>query len=122
LKFWLYVSSLYALVLIGKYLRRNPLARAGFIFYLILIHLWTFVLLFFHAHSFETTIPNNNFGTVPHSPHAMLQQQQIVRSIDSTTAVRSSVEQIHLDTQENNDVDKLADKVADKKASASDAP
>jgi len=52
----------------------------------------------------------------------MLQQQQIVRSIDSTTAVRSSVEQIHLDTQENNDVDKLADKVADKKASASDAP
>ena len=113
---------LYALVLIGKYLRRNPLARAGFIFYLILIHLWTFVLLFFHAHSFETTIPNSNFGTVPHSPHAMLQQQQIVRSIDSAAAVRSNVEQINLDTQGHNDIDRLADKVTDKKADAYDTP
>ncbi|OEU07922.1 hypothetical protein FRACYDRAFT_250547 [Fragilariopsis cylindrus CCMP1102] len=106
----------------GKYLRRNPLARAGFIFYLILIHLWTFVLLFFHAHSFETTIPNSNFGTVPHSPHAMLQQQQIVRSIDSAAAVRSNIEQLHLDTQGNNDVDRLADKVTDKKVDAYDTP
>ena len=39
----------------GKYLRKNPLARAGFIVYLLLIHVWTFVLLFLHAHNFETT-------------------------------------------------------------------
>jgi hypothetical protein len=38
----------------GKYLRKNPMARAGFILYLLLMHIWTFVLLFHHAHNFET--------------------------------------------------------------------
>ena len=52
----------------------------------------------------------------------MLQQQQIVRSIDSAAAVRSNVEQIHLDTQGHNDIDRLADKVTDKKADAYDTP
>jgi len=76
----------------GKYLRRNPIARAGFIFYLILIHLWTFVILFFHAHSFET-IPSGAFGEVPHSPHAIIQEQKIERNIDSATAVTNSMKQ-----------------------------
>ena len=60
----------------GKYLRKNPLARAGFIFYLILIHLWTFVLLFFHAHSFDANLERDS-GTGnahPHGPHAIMQQ------------------------------------------------
>mmetsp|Transcript_6587 Transcript_6587/g.16227 ORF Transcript_6587/g.16227 Transcript_6587/m.16227 type:complete len:779 (-) Transcript_6587:239-2575(-) len=61
----------------GKYLRRNPLARAGFIFYLILIHLWTFVLLFFHAHSFDTYPERDPIAgnAYPHGPHAIMQQQ-----------------------------------------------
>lgn len=61
----------------GKYLRRYPLARAGFIFYLLIIHAWTFLLLFMHAHSFETI--HGDFGAgigVPHSPHALMQQPQ----------------------------------------------
>ena len=60
----------------GKYLRRNPIARAGFIFYLLLIHLWTFVLLFFHAHSFDT-MGDDTGGTatrVVHGPGALLQK------------------------------------------------
>jgi hypothetical protein len=66
----------------GKYLKRNPLARAGFIFYLVLIHLWTFVLLFFHAHSFDT-IAERDSGAgdgYSHGPHAIMQQQQILKS------------------------------------------
>ncbi|CAJ1951498.1 unnamed protein product [Cylindrotheca closterium] len=60
----------------GKYLRRNPIARAGFIFYLVLIHLWTFVLLFVHAHSFDT-VGDNTQGTslrVVHGPGALMQK------------------------------------------------
>lgn len=68
---------------LGKYLKRNPLARGGFISYLVLIHLWTFVLLFFHAHSFDT-IAERDFGTggggSPHGPQAIMQQQQILKS------------------------------------------
>jgi len=69
----------------GKYLRKNPLARAGFIFYLISIHLWTFVLLFFHAHSFNS-IPEREFGNVgyAHGPHAIMQQQLIKKDLDLT--------------------------------------
>jgi hypothetical protein len=61
----------------GKYLRRNAMARAGFIVYLLMIHIWTFVLLFFHAHGFETG--HGCFGAgvgMPHGPHALMQQQQ----------------------------------------------
>ena len=64
---------------LGKYLRRNPLARAGFIFYLILIHLWTFVLLFFHAHSFDVS-RGSEFGHVPPGPHSIFQQQHNFQS------------------------------------------
>ena len=55
---------------VGKYLRKNPLARAGFIFYLLSIHLWTFVLLFFHAHGFE--VDEHASGGL--SPHSLMQQ------------------------------------------------
>jgi len=58
----------------GKYLRRNPIARAGFIFYLLLIHIWTFVLLFFHAHSFDTAGGDTGRTIVRavHGPGALL--------------------------------------------------
>lgn len=62
----------------GKYLRRNPLARGGFILYLIMLHTWTFVVLFFHAHKFETI--HGDFGAghqMAHGPHALMQQPNL---------------------------------------------
>mmetsp|Transcript_6492 Transcript_6492/g.13791 ORF Transcript_6492/g.13791 Transcript_6492/m.13791 type:complete len:814 (+) Transcript_6492:83-2524(+) len=81
----------------GKYLRRNPIARAGFIFYLMLIHLWTFVLLFFHAHSFDIIPNGSSAGHYSHGPHAMMQQHEMNKNIDimmnadANAAVPSSV-------------------------------
>eukprot|EP00536_Pseudo-nitzschia_multiseries_P011206 jgi/Psemu1/307996/fgenesh1_kg.370_\ len=66
----------------GKYLRRNPFARAGFIFYLMLIHLWTFVLLFFHAHSFDTLPTGSSIGYNSHGPHALIQQQEVLKNAE----------------------------------------
>lgn len=55
----------------GKFLRYNPLARGGFILYLGMLHLWTFTVLFFHAHRFETV--HGDFGAkYPHGSHAMM--------------------------------------------------
>ena len=54
--------------------------------------MWTFVLLFFHAHSFDT-IPHGDFGAGvghSHGPHAMMQQQQIAKIIDPTNADASA--------------------------------
>lgn len=72
----------------GKYLRRNPLARAGFIFYLLLIHLWTFLVLFMHAHRFE---PSNiadydNKMNIPHGPHAIVQQGNVKMTLEEIKA------------------------------------
>ncbi len=39
-------------------LRQNPFARGAFLLYIFILHLWTFVLLVYHAHSFD----HNNFG------------------------------------------------------------
>ena len=50
------------------------MARAGFIVYLLLIHLWTFVLLFFHAHNFETIQGDYNYVSV--GPNALLEQHK----------------------------------------------
>jgi hypothetical protein len=61
----------------AKYLRKNPMARAGFISYLLLIHLWTFVVLFFHAHSLETE--HGDFGDgvgLSHGLDAVIQQHK----------------------------------------------
>jgi hypothetical protein len=59
----------------GKYLRYNPLARGGFIVYILVLHLWTFVVLFLHTHKFETV--HGDFGAannLAHGPHALMQQ------------------------------------------------
>ena len=37
----------------GTVLRQEPLARMFFLFYLCILHLWTFCLVIFHAHSYE---------------------------------------------------------------------
>ncbi len=59
----------------GKCLRYNPLARILFIVYLLMLHLWTFLLLFDHAHTFEDV--HGNFGAggmQAHGPHALMQE------------------------------------------------
>jgi Golgin subfamily A member 5 len=61
----------------GKYLRRNPLARAGFILYLVLVHLWTFLLLFFHAHNLESKRVEfgSNFAV---GPDALVEHHNVI--------------------------------------------
>ena len=62
----------------GKILRYQPLARLVFILYLIMIHLWTFFLIFIHAHGYETV--HGDFGGghgVPHGPHALMNNPDV---------------------------------------------
>lgn len=61
----------------GKYLRSNPLARAFFLLYLLMIHVWALALLVFHAHSYETI--HGDFGAghqLAHGPHALMQANE----------------------------------------------
>uniref|UniRef100_A0A7S3L115 Golgin-84 n=1 Tax=Amphora coffeiformis TaxID=265554 RepID=A0A7S3L115_9STRA len=56
-----------------KILRHQPLARLLFILYLVMIHVWTFFLIFVHAHGYETV--HGDFGGgqgIPHGPHALM--------------------------------------------------
>lgn len=64
----------------GKFLRFNPVARLLFILYLLLIHLWTFALVFMHAHSsFEPV------GTeMSHGPHVLMQAGNTAAATNST--------------------------------------
>ena len=55
----------------GKYLRANPIARGAFVFYLIILHLWTFIVIFFHAHNFEL----DHRDEMPHGPESIAQNQ-----------------------------------------------
>lgn len=58
----------------GKFLRYNPLARGGFILYLLVLHLWTLAVLVFHTHRFETV--HGDFGSgqpFAHGPQAIMQ-------------------------------------------------
>lgn len=71
--------------LVGKYLRRNPMSRAGFIVYLILLHMWSFVLLFFHAQNFEVV---HGAYSVSVGPHALLEQHKQIA--DKAAAERKS--------------------------------
>jgi hypothetical protein len=51
----------------SKILRHNPYARLVFVLYLAILHLWTFALLVFHAHSSTVAIDPS------HGPQAMMQ-------------------------------------------------
>ena len=46
------------------------------------MHLWTFVLLFFHAHSFDTIPNSSDIGHLSHGPQAVMQQHELNKNID----------------------------------------
>lgn len=50
------------LVETGSFMRHEPLARLAFLLYLIVLHLWAFCLVLFHAHSFEKE--HGDFGSL----------------------------------------------------------
>mmetsp|Transcript_23191 Transcript_23191/g.30248 ORF Transcript_23191/g.30248 Transcript_23191/m.30248 type:complete len:239 (+) Transcript_23191:55-771(+) len=50
------------LVETGGMFKQEPLARLAFFLYLIVLHLWTFCLVIFHAHSYE--IEHGDFGSL----------------------------------------------------------
>lgn len=69
-----YATNVGVLIATGKYLRHNPLARAGFLLYLVLIHLWALAILVFHAHNYETV--HGDFGAghdLLRGPQALMQ-------------------------------------------------
>jgi hypothetical protein len=41
--------------------------------YLMLLHLWTFIVIFFHAHNFEDI--HRDVADMPHGPDAIAQNQ-----------------------------------------------
>jgi hypothetical protein len=41
--------------------------------YLLMLHLWTFVVIFFHAHNFEDI--HRDIADMPHGPDALMQNQ-----------------------------------------------
>lgn len=71
----------------GKYLRRNPMARAGFILYLLVVHMWTFVLLFFHAHNFDAG-PSELGPVISVGPQALLEQHKQIAMKEAEDAIR----------------------------------
>jgi chromosome segregation ATPase len=48
----------------GSFLRREPLARLGFLLYLLILHLWSFALVIFHT----TEQPHADFGSLGNNP------------------------------------------------------
>lgn len=75
----------------GKYLRRKPLARAGFILYLLMVHMWTFLLLFFHAHNIETS--RAEYGSnIAVGPDSLLEKHKDIAH-EVVEAIRSSSRQ-----------------------------
>ena len=48
----------------GVFLKRNPLARAAAVLYLIVLHVWVMGILIFHAHNFE--VEHGDFGSYRH--------------------------------------------------------
>jgi hypothetical protein len=48
----------------GVFLKRNPLARAALLLYLLVLHVWVIGILIFHAHNFE--VVHGDFGSYRH--------------------------------------------------------
>lgn len=82
----------------GKYLRYNPMARAAFIMYLLMLHLWTFVVIFFHAHNFED-IHRGDSG-IPHGPDAIAQQQLGQAAVAAVSAAKAAAAAAVADVKE----------------------
>ena len=49
---------------VGQEMRRNPTLRAGFVFYLLFLHVWALGIVAWHAHSFE--VEHGDFGSYRH--------------------------------------------------------
>jgi hypothetical protein len=84
------------LVQSGKVLRYQPIARLFFILYLLMIHLWTFFLIFIHAHGFETV--HGDFGAgqgVPHGPHALMRIPDVPYLVNTGQEGQASVTEAH---------------------------
>eukprot|EP00978_Attheya_sp_CCMP212_P031180 scaffold117077_cov65-Attheya_sp.AAC.1 len=60
----------------GAIMRQNPLARGGFLLYLLILHVWTFCLLLFHTG--ETPC----YDTLPHGPDALFQHHSSYRHLE----------------------------------------
>lgn len=102
----------------GKYLRKNPIARAGFIFYLILIHLWTFALLFFHAHSFGAERCDFQEGVrISHGPHALMMDQNhgVINMAKTAIATNADASGAMIPNAAAKDHDSMMDSKADGK-------
>jgi hypothetical protein len=59
------------------------MARILFIVYLLMLHLWTFLLLFVHAHTFEDV--HGDFGAggmQAHGPHALMQEHPSMAQVE----------------------------------------
>ena len=65
----------------GKFLRHNPVARLLFLMYLLLLHLWTCLLVLFHAHSLDA---GDASAVVPHGPAALMHQSAVPPSATTT--------------------------------------
>ena len=53
--------------------------RIQSVVYLLLLHFWTFALLIFHAHGFETSnVTMGGNGVTPHGPAALIQKAAIM--------------------------------------------
>ena len=61
----------------GSYIRHHPLARAGFLVYLTVLHLWTFCVLVFHAHTYDPV--HEDMG---HGPQALLENRLSYRNLE----------------------------------------
>jgi hypothetical protein len=48
----------------GSFMRHEPLARVGFLLYLVTLHVWSFALVIFH----ETEVPHGDFGSMGGNP------------------------------------------------------
>mmetsp|Transcript_18354 Transcript_18354/g.26314 ORF Transcript_18354/g.26314 Transcript_18354/m.26314 type:complete len:645 (+) Transcript_18354:575-2509(+) len=65
----------------GAFFRYNPIARGGFIVYILLLHAWAFCLVIFHAHSYEA----EPFDS--HGPHALLSSYRHIEQLSKSALI-----------------------------------
>jgi len=58
-----------AAIYVGSHFRHNPITRAFFLIYLIIIHMWTFLLFTFHAH---TGLESGRVSDTNHGPEQLM--------------------------------------------------
>lgn len=73
------------LVRLGRLLRLNPFMRLFFVIYLLMVHVWAFVILFYHAHYLDS-VPRGQ----SHGPHTMMLQQAIIKPLMNSSVALTS--------------------------------